>query len=87
VRLTGAGREGARLEGKTPGIRDGLVSVLAPTRSFLNTALGKEVWATLSLSLNSNYVAFVEEVGLLCGSYTGTSTHCELKETTASGAE
>ena len=58
--------------------RDGLVSVLAPTRSFLNTALGKEVWATLSPSLNQGYVAFVDEVGLLCGSYTGTSTHCEL---------
>jgi len=56
--------------------RDGLISVLAPTRSFLNTALGQEVWGILSPSLQSGYVDFVREVGLLCGSYTGTSGYC-----------
>lgn len=60
--------------------QDALVSVLAPTRTFLNTVLGKEVWATLSPSLQPKYVAFVNEVGLLCGSYTGTSSYCNMKK-------
>ncbi len=62
--------------------REGLMSVLAPTRSFLNTALGQEVWGILSQSLNADYVAFVKEVGLLCSSYTGTSGYCDLKQAT-----
>lgn len=61
--------------------RDGLISVLAPTRSFLNTEVGKQVWAVLSLSLQPDYVAFVNEVGLLCGSYTGTGSYCDQKRT------
>jgi hypothetical protein len=56
--------------------REGLISALAPTRSFLNTELGKAVWAILSPSLQSGYVDFVDEVGLLCGSYTCTSSYC-----------
>ena len=56
--------------------RDGLTSVLAPTRTFLNTEIGREVWEILSPSLQSEYVAFVAEVGLLCGAYTGTSSYC-----------
>jgi hypothetical protein len=60
--------------------RDGLVSVLAPTRTFLNTALGKEVWAILSPSLQPDYVVFVKQVGLLCGTYTGNSSHCETEK-------
>ena len=56
--------------------RDGLISVLAPTRTFLNTELGQEVWEILSPSLQSDYVAFVADVGLLCGTYTGTSSYC-----------
>ena len=56
--------------------RDGLISVLAPTRSFLNTELGKQVWEILSPSLQPGFVDFVDEVGLLCGSYTGTSSYC-----------
>ena len=56
--------------------RDGLVSVLSPTRSFLNTQIGREVWETLSPSLQSGYVDFVEDVGVLCGAYTGTGSYC-----------
>jgi hypothetical protein len=57
--------------------RDGLISVLAPTRTFLNTDLGKQIWAILSPSLQPDYVAFVKEVGLLCDAYTGTGSYCE----------
>ena len=67
--------------------RDDLLSMLAPTRAFLNTALGKEVWAALSRSLHPDYVAFVKKVGLACPSYTGTSIHCDMKRTTGSGAK
>ena len=56
--------------------RDGLVSVLSPTRSFLNTQIGREVWETLSPSLQSGYVDFVEDVGVLCGAYTGIGSYC-----------
>lgn len=59
--------------------RDGLISVLAATRTFLKTELGKHVWAILSPSLGPDYVAFVKEVGLPCGSYTGTGSYCESK--------
>ena len=57
--------------------RDGLVSVLAPMRSFLNTEMGTQTWAILSPSLRPGFVAFVKDIGLLCGSYTGTSGYCE----------
>jgi hypothetical protein len=57
--------------------RDALVSVLAPTRTFLNTELGVEVWDVLSRSLHPDYVAFVKEVGLLCDSYSGRSSFCD----------
>jgi hypothetical protein len=67
--------------------RNGLLSVLAPTRSFLNTELGNGVWAILSPSLKPDYVAFVKEVGLLCGSYTGTGSHCEMKQPVSSATE
>ena len=56
--------------------QDGLISVLSPTRSFLNTQIGREVWETLSPSLQSGYVDFVEDVGVLCGGYTGTGSYC-----------
>ena len=56
--------------------RDGLISVLAPTRTFRNTELGKEVWERLAPSLQADYVDFVQEVGVLCGSCTGTSIYC-----------
>lgn len=61
--------------------RGALISVLGPTRTFLNTPLGQEVWATLSPVLQPDYVAFVKEIGLLCGSYTGTSSYCDQKQT------
>lgn len=56
--------------------RDALVSALAPTRSFLNTTIGQSVWKILSQSLHPDYVAFVDEVGLMCGTYTGTGGAC-----------
>ena len=56
--------------------RDGLLSVLAPVRSFMNTALGQEIWEILSRSLQPGYVEFIDEVGFLCGSYTGTGSYC-----------
>jgi hypothetical protein len=58
--------------------RDGLLSVLAPTRAILDTEVGKEVRAILARSLQRGYVAFVEEGGLLCGAYTCTSSDCDL---------
>ena len=58
--------------------RDSLVSMLAPTRTFRNTEIGAEVWSVLSVSLNPGYVAFVEEIGLLCDSYTGTGSFCDI---------
>lgn len=60
--------------------RDALLSVLAPTRSFLNTQLGVEVWGVLSRSLQPDYVAFIKDIGLLCGSYTGTGTTCDAQK-------
>jgi len=61
--------------------RAGLLSVLAPTRSFLNTEIGRQVWDVLSRSVQPGYVAFVNDVGVLCGSYTGTGSYCELNKT------
>jgi len=61
--------------------RDSLVSVLAPTRTFLNTKLGTDTWASLSPALNPDYVAFVNQVGLLCDNYTGTGSYCSTPET------
>lgn len=60
--------------------RDGLVSVLAPERVFLNTELGREIWSRLSPSLNPDYVAFLNDIGLLCPQYTGTGDYCDLKK-------
>jgi hypothetical protein len=57
--------------------RASLISVLAPTRTFLNTEVGRETWGLLSRSLQPSYVAFIDEVGLLCGSYTGTGSYCD----------
>jgi len=41
--------------------------------------------AILSPSLQRDYVDFVEEIGLLCGSYTDTGSYCE-PETTPDSA-
>ena len=56
--------------------RNSLISALAPVRSFRNTKMGKDIWAELAPVLNPDYVAFVKQVGLLCGTYTGTGSYC-----------
>jgi hypothetical protein len=57
--------------------RGDLISVLAPLRAFLNTQMGQEVWGVLAISLDPAFVSFVTEVGLHCGSYTGTGSYCD----------
>lgn len=56
--------------------RNDLVSVLAAFRAYRNTQVGQDVWTTLAVSLDPDFVKFIEAVGYHCGKYTGTGSYC-----------
>jgi hypothetical protein len=53
-----------------------LISFLSRIRNYRNTEIGSNHWDFGSAFLNPEYVAYINDMGLICGEYTGTGNLC-----------